>query len=85
MNFKGEASDTVRWQRYIEFVTGYLLVRPYPTNLGSATDGATVEQIEKLITVYFQSVDMHDLLRADEDPKTNSADVLLKHAPPFPR
>jgi hypothetical protein len=75
--FKGEASNTARWQRYIEFVAGYLLVRPYPATPGSATDGATVEQIEKLVTAYFHSVDMHDLLR-DEETKTNCADVLLK-------
>ncbi len=48
--FQGEASDTARWQRYIEFLAGYLLVRPYPTNPGSPTDGTTLEQIEKLIT-----------------------------------
>ena len=30
--FQGEGSDTARWQRCIEFLTGYLLVRPYPIN-----------------------------------------------------
>lgn len=76
--FQGEASDTARWQRYIEFLAGYLLVRPYPPNLGLPTDGATVEQIDKLITAYFHSVDVYDVLPADEKRQTNSADVLLK-------
>jgi hypothetical protein len=54
--FQSEASDVVTWQRRIEFLTGFLLVRPYPSGQKTPVDGNTLERLEKLLERYFTAV-----------------------------
>jgi len=73
--FYGEDSDPVLWQKYIEFMTGYLLVRPYPSPAGAPTDGATLKEVEQMITAYYLAHDFADAALGKPEPE--SAENLL--------
>ena len=53
--FVDESSDTFIWGRYIEFLAGYLLSKPYPQNKKMDVDGKEIERIEKLMEKYIHS------------------------------
>jgi hypothetical protein len=57
--FQGEASEVVNWQRKIEFLAGFMLVRPYPAGPRLAVDGSVLQNIDDLMTRYFIAVDRH--------------------------
>jgi len=53
--FHGEASDTRRWARWIEFTAGYLATVPPRSEPYQTFDGAHIEEFERLILQYFDS------------------------------
>ena len=56
--FKGEAADTHRRARQIEFLAGLLLTRPYPTGSESSVTGRTVELVIAAVDRYFHAVSL---------------------------
>jgi hypothetical protein len=54
--FQGEASEVTKWERWIEFLAGYLLVRSYPIDPISEIDGRVLERIERLLEEYFGAI-----------------------------
>lgn len=77
--FQSEASDVVTWQRRIEFLTAFVLVRPYPPAPTEAVDGRVLEQIENLLERYFSAVER---LRFCDDvrglPRSEEASILVR-------
>jgi hypothetical protein len=73
--FQGEAGDVVAWQRRIEFLAGYLLVRPYPFGRTAMVDGETLAGVEKLADEYFAAV-AHRLLAADDANAVETPEAL---------
>jgi hypothetical protein len=57
--FQGEASEVPKWERWIEFLAGYLLVRPYPLERVAGVDGSPLERVEKLLEEYFGAIVRH--------------------------
>ena len=54
--FIEESSDTLKWARWIEFLSGYVVSHAYPKNARNDVDGKDLEKIEKLLDEYFRSV-----------------------------
>jgi hypothetical protein len=75
--FQGEASEVTKWERWIEFLAGYLLVRSCPINPISEIDGRVLERTEKLLEEYFGAI-IRRMLAEATDPagKSEEADVL---------
>ena len=65
--FQGEASDTVEWQRRIEFLAAYLLVRRYPPETTATVDGTALEHVGRLLEQYFKAIDKHIFSEAAGD------------------
>ena len=55
--FQGESSEIVSWQRRIELLAGYLLVRPYPPGRTARVDGNVLERVDKLLERYFAVIE----------------------------
>jgi hypothetical protein len=53
--FQGEASDTRRWARWIEFTAGYLATVPPRSEQYLTFNGAHIEEFERIILQYFHS------------------------------
>jgi len=53
--FQGEATDTRRWARWIEFTAGYLVTVPPSSQPYKTFDGSHIEEFERLILQYFDS------------------------------
>jgi hypothetical protein len=54
--FIDESHDTWKWSRWIEFLAGYLVSRNYPIESEKYIDGKTIEEVERLLDSYFQSI-----------------------------
>ena len=61
--FNDETSDIHKWARWIEFLTGYLLIHSYPQGARKEIDGNDLETVEDLLTKYFDSISQY--LRTD--------------------
>ncbi|MEA1959479.1 MAG: hypothetical protein U9N44_07490 [Chloroflexota bacterium] len=59
--FTKDSSDTYKWIRWIEFLTGYLLTHNYPQNTKGDVDGKDISDIEDLLTKYFDSISLYDV------------------------
>lgn len=57
--FTEDSSDTYKWIRWIEFLTGYLLTHNYPQNTKGDVDGKDIKDIEDLLTKYFDSISLY--------------------------
>ena len=57
--FQEEGNEVVKWERWIEFLAGYLLVRPYPLERIAEIDGGALERVEKLLREYFGAILRH--------------------------
>jgi hypothetical protein len=75
--FQGEATDTRRWARWIEFTAGYLATIPTRSEPYEIFDGAHIEEFERLILQYFNSF-LYDAINREPDapPWTPSESVL---------
>lgn len=78
--FQGEASDTVKWERWIEFLAGYLIVRPYPQGRSAMVDGSVLESLEKLLEQYFNAVARHLFAEAGATRDNPAEAEILAHA-----
>ena len=78
--FQGEASDVVTWQRRIEFLAGYLLVRPYPSGRTAIVDGEVLARVEKLADQYFAAITQQTLAGGAKATETPEEQGLLKQA-----
>jgi hypothetical protein len=70
--FNGESSDVHKWARWLEFVAGYLLTRPYPDGARKEIDGNDLQGIENLLKMYFASISQ--TLMSDA-PKSETGEV----------
>jgi hypothetical protein len=78
--FQNEASDVVTWQRRIEFIAGFVLVRPYPPERTATVDGPVLEQVEKLLDRYFTAVDKQILFEVLRNGGCSQKDIVLAGA-----
>ncbi|HXX16725.1 MAG TPA: hypothetical protein VEJ47_17625 [Candidatus Eremiobacteraceae bacterium] len=78
--FQGEASEVVKWERWIEFLAGYLLVRPYPLDRVAEVDGGTLERVEKLLDEYFGAILLHMAPRPEGPTGVSEEAQLLEEA-----
>ncbi len=54
--FIEEHEEPVKWQRWIEFLAGYLITQPSTKDLEKDIDGRHLEELEKLLDRYFRSI-----------------------------
>lgn len=78
--FQGEASDVVTWQRRIELLAGFLLVRPYPSERTATVDGGVVERVEKLLEGYLAVVERQMLAEVTQTNDISQAAMVLAQA-----
>jgi hypothetical protein len=78
--FQGEATDTRRWARWIEFTAGYLATVPSRSQPYRTFDGAHIEEFERLILQYFNSF-MYEFVNGQPDAHESiPSDQVLQHA-----
>jgi hypothetical protein len=77
--FQEETSEVFNWQRRIEFVAAFVLVRPYPSENTAAVDGSVLERVEKLLERYFRAIDRQMFSEAARGG-TAERDMLLAQA-----
>lgn len=70
--FNDECSDFHKWARWLEFVAGYLLTRPYPDSARKEIDGNDLQGIEDLLKKYFASISQSLISDA---PKSETEEV----------
>jgi hypothetical protein len=70
--FNDESSDVHEWARWLGFVSGYLLTRPYPANARKEVDGRDIKGIEDLLKQYFISISQSLISDA---PKSETGEV----------
>jgi hypothetical protein len=78
--FQGESSETAAWERRIEFIAGYLLVRVFPTGDFPTVDGQTLEAVQQMVDEYYQAVSMHMMVSVTEQGQPSPEDVILRGA-----
>ncbi len=78
--FQGEASDIVKWQRRIELLAGYFVVRPYPLGRTSAVDGEALGRVEKLVDQYLAAAAQGIMAEGSKAGKKNDEYELLAQA-----
>jgi hypothetical protein len=78
--FQGEASDVDTWQRRIEFLAGYLLVRPYPSGRTGIVDGQVLARAQKLADQYFATITQQLLAEGAKAAETSEEQRLLEQA-----
>lgn len=78
--FQGEASDVFIWQQRIEFLGGFLFVRPYPSGRTAMVDGIVLERLEKLLERYFTAVDRYMVFESVRTSETTEKDMVLAQA-----
>jgi hypothetical protein len=78
--FQGEASDVVTWQRRIEFLAAFVLVRPYPCERTATVDGMVLERVEKLLERYFAAVDRQLIFESTRTGESSEQDMVLAQA-----
>ena len=78
--FQGEATDTRRWARWIEFTAGYLATIPIRSEPHEIFDGAHIEEFERLILQYFNSFLYDSVKRPPDAPQWTSSERVLQSA-----
>lgn len=77
--FQEESSEVVTWERWIEFLTGYLLALPYPSERSAQVDGSVLERIQKLLEEYFGAILRHMAAQSAESVgNSEEADVVSR-------
>ena len=79
-SFHGEASDTRRWARWIEFTAGYLATVPTSSEAYQSFDGAHIEEFERLILQYFDSFLYQAVNRPPDAPQWTPSERVLQSA-----
>jgi len=78
--FIDEDSETVKWARYIEFLSGYFLSKKYPQNKKTNLDGKDIERIEKLLDSYFQNVSTYLATTSPSDESEKDIEMVIASA-----
>jgi len=78
--FQGEATDTRRWARWIEFTAGYLVTVPSRSEPYQTFDGSHIEEFERLILQYFDSFLYEAVNRPPDARESTPSDRVLQHA-----
>ena len=78
--FQGEAADTRRWARWIEFTAGYLATIPTRSEPCEVFNGAHIEEFERLILQYFNSFLYDSFNRPPDAPQWTSSERVLQSA-----
>lgn len=78
--FQGEASDTQRWARWIEFTAGYLAAAPPRSEPCETFNGAHIEEFERLISQYFNSFLYDSFNRSPDAPPPTPSESVLRTA-----
>ena len=78
--FQGEASDTRRWARWIEFTAGYLVTIPTRSEPYETFDGTHIEEFERLILHYFDSFLYQAINRPPGAPQWTPSERVLQSA-----
>ena len=78
--FIEETSDIYKWARWIEFLAGYSLTHDYPQNVREVIDGSDLENIEDLLTKYFDSVSLCLITGRPDAEKTGKTDLVINLA-----
>jgi hypothetical protein len=78
--FQSEMSDVVTWQRYIEFLAAFVLVRAYPSGRFALVDGAVLGRLEKLLEGYFSAVTRQLVLESAGGPGSSEESHVLAEA-----
>jgi hypothetical protein len=77
--FQDEDSDVVTWQRRIEFLTAFVLVRPFLSEMPKA-DAIVLDQAEKLLERYFKAIERQLLFEAARPREISEKEMLLTEA-----
>jgi hypothetical protein len=78
--FQGEASDTRRWARWIEFTAGYLATVPPRSEQYLTFNGAHIEEFERIILQYFHSFLYEAVNRPPGTSQWTKGDILSQAA-----
>ena len=78
--FQGEATDTRRWARWIEFTAGYLATIPTRSEPYEIFNGAHIEEFERLILQYFNSFLYDSVNRPPDAPQWTSSERVQQSA-----
>lgn len=78
--FQGEASDTRRWARWIEFAAGYLATVPPSSEPYQTFNGAHIDEFERLILQYFNSFLYQAFNRPPDTAKWTPSERVLESA-----
>jgi hypothetical protein len=78
--FQGEASDTRRWARWIEFTAGYLAAVPSRSEQYQTYNGPEIEEFERLILQYFDSFLYQAINRPPGAPQLTPSERVLQSA-----
>jgi hypothetical protein len=78
--FQGEASETRRWARWIEFTAGYLATIPPRSEQYLTFNGAHIEEFERIILQYFNSFLYEAVNRPSGTSQWTPSDRVLQSA-----
>jgi hypothetical protein len=78
--FQGEATDTRRWARWIEFTAGYLATIATRSGPYEIFDGAHIEEFERLILQYFNSFLYDFVNKAPDAPQRTPSERVQQTA-----
>jgi hypothetical protein len=78
--FQGEATDTRRWARWIEFAAGYLATVPARPDPYETFNGGHIEEFEHLILQYFDSFLYQAFNRPPDAPRPSPFEKVLQSA-----
>jgi hypothetical protein len=76
--FQSETSDVFTWQRQIEFLAAFVLVRPSEST--ATVDGIALTRLEKLLERYFNAVTRELVFESAGRQETLERDLLLTEA-----
>jgi hypothetical protein len=78
--FQREDSDVFTWQRQIEFLAGYVIVRSDPPKRAEWLDGEALAGLDTLLRQYFNEVTKHLVFESATTPETHEKDLVLAEA-----
>jgi hypothetical protein len=78
--FIDESSGIGKWERYIEFLAGYLLANMYPQKAKKRVDGRDIERVEKQIEKYIQSIAMYLSTASSSDNSKKDIETVIASA-----
>ena len=78
--FIEESSDVVKWARWIEFLSGYLLSHEYPKNTKGSVDGNDLKTIEGILDKYFNAITIYIATSITDNEEEKETESIIHNA-----